>query len=357
MRFLYFFAWLYIAWRINTGLKIRKPYNKYVYLFFVSLAVFSIISFILLRAGISLPHTVSLFGDIIMGACAITVTLFILNDIVNAFNIMFKIKKFRYYSTLIALILSIFGCAWALANAAFILKVKEVKIKVPELSVDSFKVALLSDIHISKYTSAETIKKIFAITEALKPDLIVIAGDALDADINKDDKFRNYGFELLKAPYGVFAVTGNHERRRLGAYYEMCGKLGIKVLSNENVFIDGIINVAGINDSDWNAAGSIKAVLAQTVSGYPVLFLSHRPETFDIAADQDIHIIHLSGHTHAGQIPPIEIIRRLMKYNYGIYKKGESVMYVTSGVRWWGPPMRFFNFGEIAVIVLEKYNN
>ncbi|MDR0311190.1 MAG: metallophosphoesterase, partial [Acidobacteriota bacterium] len=110
-----------------------------------------------------------------------------------------------------------------------------------------------------------------------------------------------------------------------------------------------------INDADWQDAENIKSVLSGSPYGCPVIFLSHRPETFDIAANHDFNVIQLSGHTHSGQIPPVEIVTRFfMRYNYGLYKKNGSTMYVTSGAGVWGPPMRLFNIAEVAVIKLVK---
>jgi len=65
-------------------------------------------------------------------------------------------------------------------------------------------------------------------------------------------------------------------------------------------------------------------------------------------------IIGLSGHTHAGQLIPMELIIKFKKYSYGIYKNENSSMYLTSGARWWGPRMRFFSNCEIVKAVLEK---
>jgi predicted MPP superfamily phosphohydrolase len=291
-----------------------------------------------------------------MGALGISVCLFLLNDIINLPNLFFKLKNFRYYSTVTALILAALLCLWSLINAAFILKISRLNIKVENLGVDSLRIVQLSDLHINAYTNPEKIKRIFAKVLDLKPDIIVITGDVIDTDLDKNDKFLDYGFESLQAPYGVYAITGNHEYYTgVNHFFDMFGKLGIKVLQNENVFIDGVINISGINDTDYANRANIKKALSSQEPLYPTLFLSHRPESFDIACELRHNIVQLSGHTHAGQIPPVEIARRFfMKYNYYLYEENGAQMYITAGTRFWGPPMRLFNFSEIALITLER---
>ena len=352
---IYLGGYAYIAWRVNAGFNLQSPYKWYLYAAAAVLAAVSITALFGARTGMPGISVIGPLGYICMGIWGMALTLFILNDAVNAFNLIFKIKSFRYYSAIVTLGLSVIGCAWALINVAFILNIKEIKIKVPDLPVDSLRIVQLTDLHINSFTSHENIKKIFSKVIGLNPDIIVFTGDIIDMDINKEDKFLEYGFDHLHAKYGIYAVTGNHEYyASLESYLEKSKKLNIKVLQNESVQAGDIINIAGVNDSDVKNPAAVKKALSAINPALPTLFLSHQPESFDVASEQRRIIIQLSGHTHAGQIPPIEIVRRLMKYNYGLYENKNSKMYVSSGTRWWGPPMRLFNFSEIAVITLEK---
>jgi predicted MPP superfamily phosphohydrolase len=251
-------------------------------------------------------------------------------------------------------------CISALINFAFFLSIKEIRIKVPNLPIESLKIVHLADLHITPYVSTKKIINIFSKIMDLKPDIIVFTGDIMDFDINKNDKFMEYGFANLKSPYGIYAVSGNHDYYTgIKSFQEMFSKLGIKVLNDENIMVKNtdrtnIINIAGINDINYHNTQKISQSLSNLNLKYPTIFLSHRPESFDIASSY-ADIIAFAGHTHAGQIPPVWIVRKFfMKYNYGIYNLGKSIMYITSGTRLWGPPMRLFSTSEIAVIILER---
>jgi hypothetical protein len=84
----------------------------------------------------------------------------------------------------------------------------------------------------------------------------------------------------------------------------------------------------------------------------PTVLLYHQPRLFAEAARRGVGL-QLSGHTHAGQIPPMDLLV-LLAYRYpaGLYRLGDSFIHTSSGTSTWGPPMRFLSRSEIVKLVL-----
>ena len=86
--------------------------------------------------------------------------------------------------------------------------------------------------------------------------------------------------------------------------------------------------------------------------GVPKVLLYHQPTGFAAAARRGIGL-QLSGHTHAGQIPPMDILVWLTyKYPAGLYRLGNSYIHTSPGTGTWGPPMRFLSRSQIVKLVL-----
>ncbi len=221
-----------------------------------------------------------------------------------------------------------------------------------------FKIVQLSDIHLGITPRESWLEKVVEKVNSIEPDLIVITGDLIDSDINGIGKLPEI-LKRLKSRYGVFAVSGNHEfYAGVERFYELGEKTGFKILKNEKFVVDENLEIIGIEDDtnrrfergDFNPDELFRKIEKNRFT----IFLSHKPKYFENAVDAGVDL-QLSGHTHAGQIPPMDLIIFLtFKYPYGLYRFKDSYLYTTSGTGVWGPPMRLFSSSEIVKIVLDS---
>ena len=218
-----------------------------------------------------------------------------------------------------------------------------------------FKVLQINDIHIGPMYGARYAKKLARVVNEEKPDLIAVVGDVIDGTVRKVgatvDPLAN-----LRAKHGVYYVTGNHEH-----YYhpqQWCEKfasLGWRVLRNESDLIQtdgGSFYVAGCFDYRGaldDCSEDQQKALGGRKENIPTIFLAHDPSSFHKAKTFDVDF-QLSGHTHGGQIWPFHYLVRLaIKYVAGFYKEERSLLYVSRGTGFWGPPMRFLAPQEITL--------
>ncbi|MDR1695698.1 MAG: metallophosphoesterase [Endomicrobium sp.] len=348
----------YLSQRIKYGLSLKRKPAIITAIIIFSLTLVTVTGRFLRQYETSaFAQWLNFAGYCWAGIFVIAVTVFILNDILILCNIAFKIKRFKFYSTLTALAAAIILSAAGIINAlpAFT-AVKQVYFQNPALPAEKFTITLLSDIHINKTVSARTIQNLVNKANSLNSDIIVIAGDFTDTDIS--NTYKKFAVDKFSAPYGVFAVMGNHDYSPgFGSFLKVCEMSGITVLQNESAIIDGRLNLAGVSDRRARRTGregpNLEKALANVQEGLPVVLLSHQPEIFDEAAGKIF--LQLSGHTHAGQTIPGNIIRKLFfKYFCGLYAENGSYLYISAGTRYWGPPLRLFSRNEIVQIIIEK---
>jgi len=78
--------------------------------------------------------------------------------------------------------------------------------------------------------------------------------------------------------------------------------------------------------------------------------LDHQPFNLEISAQNKIDL-HLSGHTHHGQLWPFNHITKFVyEVSWGYKKKNNTHIYVSSGFGTWGPPVRIGSKSEIVFI-------
>ncbi len=230
---------------------------------------------------------------------------------------------------------------------------------------EGFRIAQLSDLHISPFTTAEHIRHCVTITNALKSDLIALTGDYISWDPEAEGGAVS-ALAGLRAPFGVFGCLGNHEQE--SSTEESITRLfavkGIRMLRQEGVPIRShpeAINLIGIDcprsrpDLQWRLRKVERFVMPGTVN----ILLSHYPGVFNYVAGLGIDLT-LAGHTHGGQLS-LDVVHRgldlsalLSPYTSGWYEKAGSQLYVNRGIGTTGFPIRMGARPEITVLELSR---
>lgn len=241
--------------------------------------------------------------------------------------------------------------------------VKDVDVALSRLpsSLNGFVIAQLTDLHIGPTLRGDFVRQVVERTNALRPDLIAITGDLVDGSVGQ---LRNLVAPLsqLQAKHGVFFVTGNHEYYSgVDAWVAELERIGIRVLRNERVSIGepgASFDLAGINDEhadpeDPSGRPDLDRALAGRDPSRELVLLAHQPKSVYRATKHDVGL-QLSGHTHGGQVWPFGVLVRLQQpVVAGLAQFGRTLLYVSCGTGYWGPPMRIGAPAEITRVVLR----
>lgn len=232
------------------------------------------------------------------------------------------------------------------------IRVKRSTIEIPRKSsaLKELTVAFASDFHLGALTSAGFMDRFVARVNAVAPDIVLIGGDVLEGDRRDEDTGRfEAAFRRLRARYGVYGAPGNHEGHG-GGGGEFFKRAGIRMLEDAVVRIDDAFYLAGRNDAHGRARKTVDALLAGTPGDLPIVLISHRPVDFENVSRRGVDVM-LSGHTHDGQLFPINwITAREYELSWGYLKKGPTHFFVSSGLQVWGPPVRTAGASEVLVI-------
>jgi hypothetical protein len=226
--------------------------------------------------------------------------------------------------------------------------------------LSGYTVVQISDVHVGETVGQGFVESLVRRANALDPDMIVITGDLVDGSVSTLAPLVA-PLASLHARDGVWFVTGNHEYYSgAPAWVEHLRTLGIRVLRNERVPIRGErgFDLAGTDDYAARGFGQghgqdTPRALAGRDARRPVILLAHQPRSFPEAAVLGVDL-QLSGHTHGGQIFPMHYLTGLVQpYLAGLHRRGDSMIYVSRGTGYWGPPMRLGAPPEITRIVLS----
>lgn len=250
----------------------------------------------------------------------------------------------------------------------------DVNIDKPAGDLDDLKLILIGDLHLSVNSHLQMIRNMVDEINRQDADLVVVAGDVFTSSYGGLKHPEQYAAVLseIKSRYGTYAVYGNHDveedlfggfpispiseafrSRQMEQFFEDCR---FTILYDETAPIaDGAVLLTGRVDGEKAGDGTdVRKSSAEVLAGLdtkkPVIVLEHEPvefaQLFENGAD-----LTLCGHTHAGQVFPGNLIVPFFNENAYGYKVVSGLQtIVTSGIGYYGPPMRVGTDSEIAVV-------
>jgi len=291
-------------------------------------------------------------------------------------------SEFLTKAALVATAVPFGAMAYGVISGAHDYRVRRVTVKLPNLpkSFDGIRIGQISDIHSGSFWNKTAVTGGVEMMLNEKPDVIFFTGDLVN---NESSEIKQYFevFNKLKAPLGVFSVTGNHD---YGDYYGWTSKeakaenfkllvqahrlMGYDILMNENRTLEQSGDkIAIIGIENWGAGrfskyGDLPKAYQGTDEAAVKLLLSHDPSHWDAQVRANYKDIDMAfaGHTHGFQFG-IEIpgfkwspSQYVYKQWAGLYKEDNQYLYVNRGFGYLGYPGRIGMPPELTVIELKS---
>ena len=371
-----------IYWIINLGI-----YTVWFYLFFKTKGHI---------VEISYKFVYTAFGIFLMFFLPklIFTTSLVINDVSGFLIGLFKSKSeastgelinrgtFITYIGAILSTISFFGIGWGMLVGRYRYKVHHKKLAFDSLppEFDGFKIVQLSDLHVgSFFEEFEKVEGGLQMVKDLKPDMILFTGDMVNNFSKEAEPWINQ-LKSLDAPYGKYAILGNHDygdysrwpskdakAENLQRLKDIEKEMGFDLLLNENRKIEkdgqsfSLIGVENWGLPPFPQHGDLKKALEGSDDASFQLLMSHDPSHFDaqVTSESDVDLT-LSGHTHGMQfgVELGNIKWSPVKYKYpkwaGLYDNGKQKLYVNRGFGYIGFPGRVGIMPEITLIELSS---
>ncbi|MDR2734400.1 MAG: metallophosphoesterase [Spirochaetota bacterium] len=280
---------------------------------------------------------------------------FFLLDVSRWFR-LFPVEKLYANWISVAVIAGVALVILLLGHRQYVHKVRvPLDIACPKISGEPLVIVGMSDLHLGAGIGRAELETWIERIHAEEPDIVLLAGDIIDGDCRA--LLRDGIAEALAgihARYGVYAVPGNHE------YYvgmeeaeAFLRGAGITLLRDEAALVDNRLCIVGRDDRSNPKRKPLAELIAPYSGKLPIIVLDHQP--FDLGSVEENGIdFQFSGHTHGGQIWPINHITDILfECAHGYIRKGDSHIYVSSGIGIWGGKYRIASQSEYLVLRLS----
>ena len=371
---LYIGACFYIYMRMRCAMPLANTgWGIAVRILYIVLCASFFLGFTLQRNHLALSYPFTITGNWLLAAALYLFLIFSVIDfarIVNALTFKADWLTFRYRpgdtkAELFAIVGGIV-CALILIIGYFNAKNptrREITYKTEKLIERQFKFILLSDIHLGVVNSDRYFSRLANRINAEDADFVVIAGDFFDGDPQPVLQSRADSIlRTIKTRYGVFAVNGNHEW--IGNAFvadEFLEKNGVTVLRDSLAQLPLGVTLVGREDHSsrfhYKGVGGrqqLSDIIENINRNDYSIVIDHQPYNLEEAEQNSIDL-QLSGHTHHGQLWPLNFLTsHIYECSFGQHRRGNTQYYVSAGYGTWGPPIRTTARPEMVVINVEK---
>ena len=349
----YILANIYINWRTLQMLSTVPLWLKVIVSIVIWVSALSLFISMGLRNSVTpewILNSLNIVGSVWMAFLLYSVLLLVVSDIVRIF--VPSAGPSAAYALPLTVILLLYGY----------FNYRNPKIEDMELNLDkSFEgnelvAVAISDVHLGYGTGTRTLRRYVDLINEQKPDIIFIAGDLIDNSLNPlmEAPFDEVLNEL-NAPMGIYMVPGNHEYisgiEDCAEYLEE--RTGIRLLRDSIVLLPNGMQIIGRDDRSNRFRAELNELLDKADRSSPIIVLDHQP--YDLAETDSLKVdIQISGHTHRGQLWPLNIlVDRMYEQSHGYRKWNHSHIFVSSGLSLWGPPFRIGTDSDMGVIRIK----
>lgn len=217
------------------------------------------------------------------------------------------------------------------------------------------RIVAVSDVHLGYTTGKTQLKKYVELINSLKPDLILIAGDLIDNGVRPlREEHMEEELAQLRAPQGIFMVPGNHEFiAGMSDAEDFLKRTPITLLRDTVVTLPCGLQIVGRDDRSNLRRLPLADIMTKTDANKPIVMLDHQP--YEVAKKDGFGVdVQLSGHTHHGQVFPLNLlVDSMYEQSHGYRRWSHSHVYVSSGLALWGPPFRIGTHSDLLLLTLK----
>ena len=223
-------------------------------------------------------------------------------------------------------------------------------------------IGLVSDSHLGTVIHAAALADKIEEMISAGADLVVLAGDIVDESTDRNE-FLDFTWmmESVRAPKGIYFVFGNHDASHYGGVITRLdmeaafARAGVTVLTDESVLLDGWLRIIGREAAGRDRKNPEALMEGADPENEFILMIDHQPAETRACAEKGVDLL-VSGHTHNGQIFPVNVISRVFRINeieYGHEKIGDMHAVVSSGVAGWRSAFRTAGKSECVFITVS----